>query len=63
MVVRRTVGVAALLLGVVGVTAAPEASAAPPQSGAPCSPTDTVSADGTLSCSHRALTWMHKRAR
>jgi hypothetical protein len=42
------------------VLSAPVARAAPPQPGAPCSPTDSVSADGTLSCSHQALIWMHK---
>ncbi len=60
MVVRRMVGVAALLLGVVGATSVPEASAAPPQPGAPCLPTDTTSADGTLTCSHQAEIWMHR---
>jgi hypothetical protein len=59
MIVHKMVGAAAVLLGMVGVAVAPLASAAPPQPGAPCSPTDTVSADGTLFCSHQALIWMH----
>lgn len=60
MVVRRTVGVAAVLLGVVG-GAAPSASAAPSeQPGAPCSVPGATSADGTLTCSGQAEIWMHR---
>lgn len=62
IMVRRTVGIAAVLLGAVVVAAAPSASAAPQgrQPGAPCSVPGAVSADGTLSCSGQAGIWMHK---
>jgi hypothetical protein len=53
---KTFVAVAAVAAAVLG---APCVNAAPPQPGAPCSPADTVSADGKLSCSHQALIWMH----
>jgi hypothetical protein len=60
--VRRTVGVAAVLFGVVGAAAAPSASAVPPgqQPGAPCSVPGATSADGMLTCSGQAGIWMHR---
>jgi hypothetical protein len=58
--IAHKIGIAAVLLGIAGA-ATPLASAAPPQPGAPCSPpTDTVSADGTLSCSGQSRMWMHR---
>lgn len=60
MIVRRTIGVAALLLGVAGA-AAPSAFASGEQPGAPCSPmTDRISADGTLWCNGQSGMWMNK---
>ena len=59
--IGKTVGVAAVLLGMVGAAVTP-ASAAPSgqQPGAPCSVPGAISADGTLSCSAQAGIWMHK---
>jgi hypothetical protein len=56
MTIKTSITAAAVA---VTVLSAPVAHGAPQQPGAPCSSTDTVSADGTLTCSHQAMIWMH----
>jgi|SRR6516165_846601 hypothetical protein len=61
MIVRRTIGIATLLLGVAGVTASP-VFASGEQPGGQCSPGGIVSSDGTLVCSGQSGMWMARGA-
>ena len=56
----RWMAIAPALMSAAIIALAPQAQASGEQPGAPCSSTDTVSADGTLTCSHQATIWMHK---